>query len=134
MPVPNKWMILTIVAEIMTTRIPARSRRQAMDWSLVLVSQGIETTIDLDADLGWGLIVTESDHARSIDVLKRYLAENRQWPQRAFLARMLAAGDSATVLARHFDPSSKPALSKKEGLSFKRVARIEVPLSTTCLF
>lgn len=76
---PNKWMILTIVAEIMTTRIPARSRRQAMDWSLVLVSQGIETTIDLDADLGWGLIVTESDHARSIDVLKRYLAENRQW-------------------------------------------------------
>ena len=41
----------------MTARIPARSRRQAMDWSLVLISQGIETTIDFAEESGWGLIV-----------------------------------------------------------------------------
>lgn len=77
-----KWMILTIVAEIMTTRISARSRRQAMDWSLVLVSQGIETTIDQDTVLGWGLIISESDHTRARESLNQYLAENRQWAWR----------------------------------------------------
>src|SRR5205085_3924790 len=29
-----------------SVRIPARSRRQAMDWNLVLLSQAVETTID----------------------------------------------------------------------------------------
>jgi rhomboid protease GluP len=75
-------MILTTVAEIMTTRIPTRSRRQAMDWSLVLMSQGIETTIDFAEESGWGLIVPEQDYGRSLDILEQYRAENRHWPWR----------------------------------------------------
>src|SRR5436190_17104268 len=66
----------------MTTRIPARSRRQAMDWSLVLVSQGIETTIDSDPDTGWGLIVAVDDSQRAIQTLRQYHVENRRWPWR----------------------------------------------------
>jgi hypothetical protein len=35
------------------SRIPARTRRQAMDWSLVLTSQGIEHTIEHQEETGW---------------------------------------------------------------------------------
>ena len=66
----------------MTARIPARSRRQAMDWSLVLISQGIETTIDFNEELGWGLIVSGEDHERALAILQQYRAENRHWPWR----------------------------------------------------
>ena len=49
-----------------------------MDWSLVLVSQGIETSIERDAESGvWLLVVTEPDHARAVDALRRYQIENR---------------------------------------------------------
>jgi len=82
-----KWMILTTVAEMMTarimpTRISARSRRQAMEWSLVLISQGMESTIDSTEELGWGLIVPEQDYERAVDILRQYHAENRHWPWR----------------------------------------------------
>ena len=70
------------MAEIMTTRIPVQSRRQAMDWSLVLVSQGIETFIDADGESGWGLIVPEQDYTRALEVLRQYRTENRHWPWR----------------------------------------------------
>jgi hypothetical protein len=36
-------------------QIAARTRRQAMGWSLVLASQGIEHTIDRDNASGWTL-------------------------------------------------------------------------------
>jgi membrane associated rhomboid family serine protease len=75
-------MILTPVIEIMTTRIPAHSRRQAMDWSLVLISQGVETTIDFAEESGWGLIVSGEEHERALAVLQQYQAENRHWPWR----------------------------------------------------
>jgi rhomboid protease GluP len=75
-------MILTTVIEIMTARIPARSKRQAMDWSLVLVSQDVETTIDFTEELGWGLIVSAEEHERALGVLQQYRAENRHWPWR----------------------------------------------------
>lgn len=75
-------MILAVVAEIMTARIPTRSRRQAMDWSLVLVSQGIETTIDSPEESGWGLTVPAPDHERALQILRQYQAENRHWPWR----------------------------------------------------
>jgi rhomboid protease GluP len=75
-------MILNTVIEIMTTRIPARSRRQAMDWSLVLISQDVETTIDFTEESGWGLIISEEEHERALGVLKQYRAENRHWPWR----------------------------------------------------
>ena len=75
-------MILTKVAEIMTTRIPARSKRQAMEWSLVLISQGIESTVDSVEELGWGLIVPGQDCERAVDILRQYHTENRHWPWR----------------------------------------------------
>jgi len=43
-------------------RIPAPTRRQAMDWSLVLTSQGIEHGLDRDEAAGWTLTVAETDY------------------------------------------------------------------------
>ncbi len=61
-------------------RIPAASRRQAMDWSLVLLSQEIESVID-DAEEsgGWGLIVAPEDYERAVAAIRLYQAENRRW-------------------------------------------------------
>src|SRR5262245_63042317 len=59
--------------------IPARSERQAMDWSLVLVSQGIETIIERSADGGsWGLIVDAKDYTAAVSAIRQYVLENRQ--------------------------------------------------------
>jgi rhomboid protease GluP len=79
-------MILSTVIEIMTARIPARSRRQAMDWSLVLISQGIETTVDFAEESGWGLILAAKDQEPALGILKQYQAENRHWPWRQKLS------------------------------------------------
>ena len=86
-------MILAIVAEILTARIPARSRRQAMDWSLVLVSQGIESIIELPDESGWGLTVPSSDYERALQILRQYRAENRHWPWRSRISRQGALFD-----------------------------------------
>jgi rhomboid protease GluP len=52
-----------------------------MDWSLVLVSQGIETTIDQGEDgAGWGLVVSAKDYAIALRTLRQYRLENRGWP------------------------------------------------------
>src|SRR5215469_11552520 len=77
-----KWMILAIVAETTTACIPTRSRREAMDWSLVLVSQGIETTIDFNEETGWHLAIPENEIQRARAALQQYQDENRQWPWR----------------------------------------------------
>jgi rhomboid protease GluP len=67
--------------EATTARIPVRSHRQAMDWSLVLVSQGIETTIDQAEDgAGWGLVVSVRDYTSALRTLRQYRLENRGWP------------------------------------------------------
>ena len=73
-------------------RIPARSRRQAMDWSLVLVSQGIETTIDYSENGdGWGLLVAFPDYEKALKSIELYRLENRGWPwqQQVFRPGML---------------------------------------------
>src|SRR5258708_2641 len=41
--------------------IPARSKQQALDWSLVLVSQGIESTIERVPEERWQLVVESND-------------------------------------------------------------------------
>jgi membrane associated rhomboid family serine protease len=66
----------------MTARIPTRSKRQAMDWSLVLISQGIESAIELSEELGWGLSVSEEELERAKIAIERYNAENVRWPWR----------------------------------------------------
>jgi membrane associated rhomboid family serine protease len=60
--------------------ITASSERQAMDWSLVLVSQGIETWIERETETGrWLLVVPEAEQARAVEALQSYQLENR-WP------------------------------------------------------
>src|ERR1051325_1836200 len=66
----------------MTARISTRSRRQAMDWSLVLVSQGIESVIDSDPAAGWGLTVSADEQAPAPDGLQKSRRENLGWPWR----------------------------------------------------
>jgi len=52
-----------------------------MDWSLVLVSQGIETTIDPGENgSGWGLLVAGQDYGTAIKAIRQYHLENRGWP------------------------------------------------------
>jgi rhomboid protease GluP len=53
-----------------------------MDWSLVLVSQGIESIIESAEESGWGLLVPTEDYERTVEILKQYRAENRHWPWR----------------------------------------------------
>jgi membrane associated rhomboid family serine protease len=59
--------------------IPARNRRQAMDWSLVLASQGIEHSIEHDEVNGWTLAVSEMDHAPALAHIHQYRLENLHW-------------------------------------------------------
>jgi rhomboid protease GluP len=58
--------------------IPARSKRQAMDWSLVLASQGIAAIIN-QTESGWELIVDEPEYGRARAALSQYQIENRGW-------------------------------------------------------
>ncbi len=66
--------------------IIAYSRRQAMDWSLVLVSQGIETTMDKELESrAWLLQVSNEDHARALSAIQQYRIENRGWNWRTHI-------------------------------------------------
>jgi membrane associated rhomboid family serine protease len=65
------------------SRIPTRTRKQAMDWGLVLMSQGIVATIDDGAEgAGWGLVVQTSDYPAAMRAIRLYRLENRHWPWR----------------------------------------------------
>ena len=56
--------------------IPARNRRQAMDWSLVLASQGIGHVIDHDEANGWTLAVSAADRAAALAHIHQYRLHN----------------------------------------------------------
>src|SRR5262245_21253093 len=58
--------------------IPVRSERQAMDWSLVLVSQGIESVIQ-QTETGWALAVDPNEYQRALRTLRHFIVENRGW-------------------------------------------------------
>jgi membrane associated rhomboid family serine protease len=69
--------------ETTTGNIRVRSRRRAMDWSLVLLSQGIESTIlRTEDDAAWALQVDPAELARAEAVLRAYETENRSWEWR----------------------------------------------------
>jgi rhomboid protease GluP len=68
-------------------RLPARSHRQALDWSLVLASQGIEHSLDHSEAHGWGLLVAPELHPAALAVIRQYRLENRRWPWRRPLPR-----------------------------------------------
>ena len=65
-------------AEFTNSIIPARNRRQALDWGLVLASQGIEPVIER-SEHGWLLLVAPQDYARAQAALRQYQHENRGW-------------------------------------------------------
>ena len=77
--------------------IPARGEQQAMDWSLVLLSQGIENTVHPDGEgQRWNLIVNPADYARAIQALRLYVAENRRrvWVQKVPWSHLIFDGRS----------------------------------------
>jgi len=50
-----------------------------MDWSLVLVSQGIESVVQHDSESGrWQLVVSPPDVSRAVDAIHLYTLENRR--------------------------------------------------------
>ena len=52
-----------------------------MDWSLVLISQGINSTIDYSETApGWGLLVPADHYQIALSVIRQYRIENRGWP------------------------------------------------------
>lgn len=53
-----------------------------MDWSLALVSQGIETTIRHEAAEGWQLVVSAQDGQKAFQTLRLYQKENKTWEWR----------------------------------------------------
>jgi membrane associated rhomboid family serine protease len=72
--------------EALTCRIQARSRLEAMDWSLVLISQAIESTIEHTEESGWGLQISRQDYEAALKTIRLYREENRgrRW-RREFL-------------------------------------------------
>lgn len=61
--------------------IAARSEKQAMDWSLVLVSQGIESSIEPpDEQHGWRLLVPPVELRRALWTIHQYRTENQPRP------------------------------------------------------
>jgi len=67
-------------AEPAWVAIPARSRRQAMDWSLALASQGLEVVIDHQPEgLGWVLLVSPEQQPHALETIRQYRLENRGW-------------------------------------------------------
>lgn len=63
-------------------RIRARTRRQAMDWSLVLASQGMQPVIEHNAETGWALVVPAKDYETAVATIRLYRKENLHWPWR----------------------------------------------------
>jgi rhomboid protease GluP len=63
------------------TLIAAHSKREAMDFGLVLASQGLESTITQVA-AQWGVMVAERDYERSVEILRIWKEENRGWKWR----------------------------------------------------
>ncbi len=61
------------------TAISARSERQAMDWSLVLASQDIPTSIERVSERQWLLVVSASDYERARQAIRQFRLENRVW-------------------------------------------------------
>src|SRR5947207_15942667 len=69
-----------------TMTIPTQTRKQAMDWSLVLASQGIEPMIE-KGESGYVLIVPAENYDVAVDAIRKYRAENRSWPWRQVVLR-----------------------------------------------
>jgi rhomboid protease GluP len=70
------------LSQLPLARIAARTRQQAMDWALVLVSQGIESTVDQTEVGGWVLLVSPEEYEKSVALIRQSRIENLRWPWR----------------------------------------------------
>ncbi|MGO8679028.1 MAG: rhomboid family intramembrane serine protease [Limisphaerales bacterium] len=62
-------------------RIAAHCRQEAMDWGLVLASQGIEAVIEgPEGEGSWGVAVAARDYEEALGAISQYRLENRGWP------------------------------------------------------
>ena len=97
-------------------RIPARNKRQAMDWSLVLASQSIPTRLEADAAETYWLEVSETDAAKAREVLSLFQSENRRWrwqrriPTTPLVFHWGSLIWVAVILSLHAVTTSNPAL------------------------
>ena len=62
-------------------KLPTRTERRAMDWSLVLASQGISATIENDPESGWALVVSSAEYEPAKAAIAQYRRENMSWWQ-----------------------------------------------------
>jgi len=73
--------MITATMEPNARLIPTKDEQQAMEWSLVLASQGIETLIaPPQEERPWGLEVRGEDLGHALRVLRKYKLENQTWP------------------------------------------------------
>ena len=63
--------------------INVRSQRQAEDWSVVLLSQGIESTMESGEEGQWRLLIDRENYSRALRILRLYITENKRpvWVQ-----------------------------------------------------
>jgi rhomboid protease GluP len=63
---------------------PIYEARDVREWALVLSSMGIAHAVRDVADQGrgWVILVAATDHARALQAIRLYQAENRNWPPR----------------------------------------------------
>lgn len=59
--------------------IAAKSKRQAREWGLVLLSQGLEVGIEERPGEGWGICLAEADEPAARLQVETYESENRGW-------------------------------------------------------
>lgn len=78
-------------------RIPARTRRQAMDWSLALTSQGIEPVIEQTEEGNWALVVAAGELSAALSIIRQYRLENLRWPWRKPIFKTGTVFDWASV-------------------------------------
>ncbi|HOW64688.1 MAG TPA: rhomboid family intramembrane serine protease [Candidatus Paceibacterota bacterium] len=68
--------------------IRAQSKRQAMDWWLVLVTQDIASTlIQSPEDGNWSLVLDARDHVRARESILQYRLDYRRWAWRRHMIR-----------------------------------------------
>ena len=112
-----------------SARIPARTRSQAMDWSLVLASQGIETLIEEHPESGWGLVIAATEQAHALSAIEQYHRENRHWPWQREVREILfdwAASLWVVITCVFFQfQSSLPWLTSRGAVDSVLVARGE---------
>ena len=72
-----------------------------MDLSLVLISQGIESTIEHAQDEGWSLRVSPPDYSSALETIRLYHQENRRrrWRRDFLQPGMLFDWASYTLVA-----------------------------------